>query len=304
MKISNRILFGALCLFTAASLYAAPKGDKVIWVSPEANGTLLTSAGKESVEIKLDKAVDFFGYKYVTYECSSPDGGSIDMLYFNTVYGKAETVGGQKKYAKSSTILIRGVSKKTASFQTFAYGATNKYYDFAYDDNGNADVRKADKTLCDRITMDVMGPNWTPLEGKKVYLKKVTATNQPLGKVYSVGLSDQRFAAADEWDDGYYGCGFSITDLMGASPKKGDVLQIKLKGRLAYDIGHFELSITDAKDETGSRFLSQNVHMPAMKAGAIDLIVEFTVNEACSNIKFNLYTKKSETDGAFLFLFD
>ena len=300
MKKNNKIFLGALCLaFAAASLYAAPK-TKDIYVSPEANGTLLTTDGEGLASLDLDKPVDFAGYKYVIYECSSPDGAKIANLYINTYYGEENE---NHNAPKSSTVCIGDISKKISAYQTFVYGAVNKCYDYGYVD-GKCDIRPADKTICERLGVAVADKDWNWLPGIKIYIKKVTATNEPLGKVVTVDLTKVRFTAANDGDNSYY-CHIPLSDILSAKPQKGDVIKFALKGNNVYGINTLQSSVTEeVKGGYAYRPVSQSVQIGDIPAGAIDVPVEFVLSKNVSNIRLEFDAYKGDNDGPFLILFE
>ena len=282
----------------AASLYAAPK-TKDIYVSPDANGTLLTTGDKGLASLELDKPVDFSGYKYVTYECSSPDGKKIKYLYINTYYGEEDK---NNCAPKSSTVCIADISKKVSAYQTYVYGAVNKFYDYSHVD-GKCEIRPADKTLCERIGVAVADKDWNWLPGIKIYIKKVTATNEPLGKAVEVDLTKARFVAGEEHENDFAGR-FYLDGLVDALPQKGDTLVFTLKGNNVYDIKGLQVDLIE-EDATAAFYnpLSQSIQIGDLSAGPISVPVEFVVGKSASKI-FVEFTAFKESDGPFLFLFE
>ena len=300
MKKNNKILLGALCMaFAAASLCAAPK-TKDIYVSPDANGTLLTTDNKGLAYLELDKPVDFNGYKYVTYECSSPDGKKIQYLYINTYYGEDD---GDSHAPKSSTVCIPSISKNIEAYQTYVYGAVNKYYDYS-NIGGRCEMRPADKTLCERIGVAVADKDWNWLPGIKIYIKKVTATNDSIGNACQVDLSKARFAAADDWQNDY-GCFIPLDGLVDALPKKGDSVTLNLKGNNVYGVKGVVMSIIEVSPDAASyNPVAQSVQVGDLPAGPIDVPVEFVVGKTASKLSITISAYKSDNDGPFLILFE
>ncbi|MBR5966685.1 MAG: hypothetical protein IK015_11270 [Treponema sp.] len=296
----NKILFCALGLFAmAAALYAAPK-TKDIYVSPDANGTLLTTDDKGLAYLELDKPVDFSGYKYVTYECSSPDGKKITYLYINTYYGEDD---GDSHAPKSSTVCIPSISKNIEAYQTYVYGAVNKYYDYSNID-GRCDMRVADKTLCERIGVAVADKDWNWIPGIKIYIKKITATNSPIGKTCQVDLSKARFAAGTDWEKDW-GCFVPLDDLVAALPKKGDSVVFNLKGNNVYGVKGLVLSIIEVNPDAASyNPVAQSVQVGDLPAGPIDVPVEFVVGKTASKLSITVSAYKDDNDGPFLILFE
>ena len=161
----------------------------------------------------------------------------------------------------------------------------------------------AEGTFASSSCLAVADKDWNWLPGIKIYIKKVTATNEPLGKVVTVDLTKVRFAAANDGDS-YY-CHIPLSDILSVQAQKGDVIKFALKGNNVYGVNTLQLTITEeVKGGYAYKPVSQSVQVGEIPAGAIDVPVEFVLNKNASKIRLELDAYKGDNDGPFLILFE
>lgn len=305
MKTNKRILTGALCLFAAAALFAAPKGKapKQIWVSPDANGTLMEAAGEKGAKIELGKKIDLAGYKFLQIECYSPDAKKVGIVSFDALCGNDDPETGMPP--KTATVSIRAIGKSPANFQGLIYGTPEiKGYDAFV--NGIMQFRDAEPPAIDTLRVLACDEDWNRLDGINIYVKKIIATNEPLGKVISIDMSKTRFlalASEENWaDSDHYTCRVDLTDLLPSAPKVGDIIQLKLKGTCLYDTGDMEVDLLDP--ENSYHNWSQGLQMKRYKKGPINEAWEFIVSKPGKALWLSVYSFDATVEGPYLFMFE
>ena len=305
MKTNKRILTGAICLFAAAALFAAPKGKaaKEIWVSPDSNGTLMEAAGEKGAKIELGKKIDLAGYKFLQIECYSPDAKKVGIVSFDALLGDDDPETGMPP--KTATVSIRAIGKSPASFQGLIYGTPAiKGYDAFV--NGVMCFRDAEAPAIDALRVLACDEDWNRLDGIKIYVKKVIATNDPLGKVISIDMSKSRFlalAAEENWAGSDHYCSrVDLTDLLPSAPKVGDIIQLKLKGTCVYDTGDLEVDLLDP--ENGWHNWSQGLQMKRYTKGPVDEAWEFVVSKPGKALCLSVYSFDAKVQGPYLFKFE
>ena len=252
MKKIGRALFCAVCLsLLAASLYAAPKAKapKDIWVAKEKNGMLVTTDANGWARVDLGEEVDLSGYKYLQVECSSPDGKKFSHidLYFGFVPEENEDYD----WDQSGKVRIYNIDKKPALYQGIVYGPNMCYEHW---ENGKKIYRNPEKAAADHFDIGVYDANWKTIPNIKIFVKKVTATNNAIGQLHTIDFGKARFFAINNsvtWDDGskHYNYWADLQKTLGTTPKAGDIVQLKLKGTNAYDLGNFRANVFDDSGE-------------------------------------------------------
>ena len=231
----------------AASLYAAPKAKapKDIWVAKEKNGMLVTTDANGWAQVDFGEEVDLSGYKYLQVECSSPDGKKFSHVefYFNFVPEENEDYD----WDQSAKIRISDIQKKPALYQGVIYSSIMCYEHW---ENGKKIYRNPEKAAADNFGISVYDANWKNIPNIKIFVKKVTATNNAIGQLHVIDYSKARFFAINNsvtWDDGskHYAYWADLQETLGTTPKAGDIVQLKLKGTNAYDLGNFQASVHD-----------------------------------------------------------
>ena len=248
MKKIGRALFCAACLsLLAASLYAAPKAKapKDIWVAKEKNGTLVTTDVNGYGRVEFGEEIDLSGYKYLQVECSSPDGKKFSHI--DLFFGFVPEENEDYDWDESAKIRIYGIQKKPALYQGTVYGPNMCYEQW---ENEKRLFRNPEKIAADHIDVSAYDTNWKGIAGVKVFVKKVTATNNAIGQLHVIDFSKARFFAINNsvtWDDGskHYAYWADLQQALGTTPKAGDIVQLKLKGTNAYDLGNFQASVHD-----------------------------------------------------------
>ena len=253
MKKMERALLGAAALlFLSAELFAAKaKAPKDVWVAKEKNGTLLTTDSNGWAYLDLKDEIDISGYKYFQIEISSPDEKKFDHIFVGLQFSPEEN--DDYDWDSCGRADFYGVTKKLAAFQGVILSG-NKCYDHWQD--GKLVVRKPEAQVVAGLTISAKQSDNSDVAGVKVYVKKITATNDSLGQTYKVDLSKKRFVAINEksvWEHDnsvhYYGH-VNLKDFVPATVKKGDVVQVKIKGKNAYDLGNLSLKIMDVSNDS------------------------------------------------------
>lgn len=248
MKKIGRALFCAACLsLLAASLYAAPKAKapKDIWVAKEKNGMLVTTDANGWAQVDFGEEVDLSGYKYLQVECSSPDGKKISHI--DLFFGFVPEENEDYDWDESAKIRIYGIQKKPALYQGVIYSSIMCYEHW---ENEKKIYRNPEKAAADHFNIGVYDANWKNIPNIKIFVKKVTATNNAIGQLHVIDYSKARFFAINQpntWDDGskHYNYWANLQQALGTTPKAGDIVQLKLKGTNAYDLGNFQASVHD-----------------------------------------------------------
>lgn len=295
MKKIGRALFCAACLsLLAASLYAAPKAKapKDIWVAKEKNGMLVTTDANGWARVDFGEEVDLSGYKYLQVECSSPDGKKFSHidLYFGFVPEENEDYD----WDQSAKIRIYGIQKKTALYQGVIYSSTMCYEHW---ENEKKIYRTPEKAAADNFSIGVYDANWKNIPNIKIFVKKVTATNNAIGQLHVIDYSKARFCAINNsvtWDDEskHYAYWADLQQALGTTPKAGDIVQLKLKGTNAYDLGNFQARVFDDSGEwqqvsgewNGRGFakgqkINDTIDLPILKNGSKMTLEIFTFED-------------------------
>ena len=252
MKKIGRALFCAACLsLLAASLYAAPKAKapKDIWVAKEKNGMLVTTDANGWAQVDFGEEVDLSGYKYLQVECSSPDGKKFSHIELS--FGFVPEENEDYDWDESAKIRIYDIQKKPALYQGIVYGPNMCYEHW---ENGKKIYRNPEKAAADHFSIGVYDANWKNIPNIKIFVKKVTATNNAIGQLHIIDFAKARFFAINNqvtWDDGskHYAYWADLEKVLGTSPKAGDIVQLKLKGTNAYDLGNFRANVFDDSGE-------------------------------------------------------
>ena len=252
MKKIGRALFCAACLsLLAASLYAAPKAKapKDIWVAKEKSGTLVTTDANGWGRVDLGEEVDLSGYKFLQVECSSPDGKKLSHIELN--FGFVPEENEDYDWDQSAKIRIYDIQKKPALYQGIVYGPNMCYEHW---ENGKKIYRNPEKAAADHFSIGVYDANWKNIPNIKIFVKKVTATNNAIGQLHVIDFTKARFFAINNqvtWDDGskHYAYWADLQQTLGTTPKAGDIVQLKLKGTNAYDLGNFRANVFDDSGE-------------------------------------------------------
>lgn len=252
MKKIGRALFCAASLsLMAASLYAAPKAKapKDIWVAKEKNGMLVTTDANGWAQVDFGEEVDLSGYKYLQVECSSPDGKKFSHIQL--IFGFVPEENEDYDWDQSAKITIYGIQKKPALYQGIVYGPNMCYEHW---ENGKKIYRNPEKAAADHFNIGVYDANWKNIPNIKIFVKKVTATNNVIGQLHVIDYSKARFCAINNsvtWDDGskHYAYWADLQKTLGTTPKAGDIVQLKLKGTNAYDLGNFSARVFDDSGE-------------------------------------------------------
>ena len=252
MKKIGRALFCAACLsLLAASLYAAPKAKapKDIWVAKEKNGMLVTTDANGWAQVDFGEEVDLSGYKYLQVECSSPDGKKFSHIELS--FGFVPEENEDYDWDESAKIRIYGIQKKSALYQGIVYGSNMCYEHW---ENGKKIYRNPEKAAADHFSIGAYDANWKTIPNIKFFVKKVTATNNAIGQLHVIDYSKARFCAINNsvtWDDGskHYAYWADLQQTLGTTPKTGDIVQLKLKGTNAYDLGNFSARVFDDSGE-------------------------------------------------------
>ena len=248
MKKIGRALFCAACLsLLAASLYAAPKAKapKDIWVAKEKNGMLVTTDANGWAQVDFGEEVDLSGYKYLQVECSSPDGKKFSHIELS--FGFVPEENEDYDWDESAKIRIYDIQKKPALYQGIVYGPNMCYEHW---ENGKKIYRNPEKAAADHFNIGAYDANWKTIPNIKFFVKKVTATNNAIGQLHVIDYSKARFFTINNsvtWDDGskHYAYWADLQQTLGTPPKAGDIVQFKLKGTNAYDLGNFQASVHD-----------------------------------------------------------
>ncbi len=248
MKKIGRALFCAACLsLLAASLYAAPKAKapKDIWVAKEKSGTLVTTDANGYGRVDFGEEIDLSGYKYLQVECSSPDGKKVSHIELS--FGFVPEENEDYDWDQSAKITIYGIQKKPALYQGIVYGPNMCYEHW---ENGKKIYRNPEKAVADHFDIGAYDANWKTIPNIKFFVKKVTATNNAIGQLHVIDYSKARFCAINNqvtWDDGskHYAYWADLQQTLGTTPKTGDIVQLKLKGTNAYDLGNFSARVFD-----------------------------------------------------------
>ena len=252
MKKIGRALFCAACLsLLAASLYAAPKSKapKDIWVAKEKSGTLVTTDANGWVRVDFGEEIDLSGYKYLQVECSSPDGKKVSHIELS--FGFVPEESEDYDWDESAKIRIYDIQKKPALYQGIVYGPNMCYEHW---ENGKRLFRNPEKIAADHIDVGAYDANWKGIASVKVYVKKVTATNNAIGQLHVIDFAKARFFAINNqvtWDDGskHYNYWADLEKILGTTPKAGDIVQVKIKGTNTYDLGNFRANVFDDSGE-------------------------------------------------------
>lgn len=252
MKKIGRALFCAACLsLLAASLYAAPKAKapKDIWVAKEKGGTLVTTDANGYGRVDLGEEVDLSGYKFLQVECSSPDGKKVSHIELN--FGFVPEENEDYDWDESAKIRIYNIQKKPALYQGIVYGPNMCYEHW---ENGKKIYRNPEKAVADHFDIGAYDANWKTIPNIKIFVKKVTATNNAIGQLHVIDFAKARFFTINNqvtWDDGskHYNYWADLEKILGTSPKAGDIVQLKLKGTNAYDLGNFRANVFDDSGE-------------------------------------------------------
>ncbi|GEM_PF-2819868 len=252
MKKIGRALFCAACLsLLAASLYAAPKAKapKDIWVAKEKNGMLVTTDANGWAQVDFGEEVDLSGYKYLQVECSSPDGKKFSHIQL--IFGFVPEENEDYDWDESAKITIYNIQKKPALYQGIVYGPNMCYEHW---ENGKKIYRNPEKAAADHFNIGVYDANWKNIPNIKIFVKKVTATNNAIGQLHVIDYSKARFFAINNsvtWDDGskHYAYWADLQETLGTTPKAGDIVQLKLKGTNAYALGNFRANVFDDSGE-------------------------------------------------------
>ena len=271
MKKGLTVVCALLVMLSATQVFAAKNGagdSKVLWVSPEKNGTEIITQDGETF-IQFEKKINFSGYKYLTIETYSPDANKIAIVSFDAQYGEEED-GYLRR--KSATVHIRRISNKPASYQGSVYGEGMQYYDH-WKELGNFKnlvIAEPDEIAMDRLAVGAFDSNWARVVGAKIYVKKITATNAPLGELYEIDLSEKGFIVLEKqvWDDGTvaYGASIDIGDMFTKMPKVGDVVRIKFKGKATTKIEKLTIALINDWS-VGYQELCQSTHWPEFSPG-------------------------------------
>lgn len=308
MKKIGRALFCAACLsLLAASLYAAPKAKapKDIWVAKEKSGTLVTTDANGYGRVDLGEEVDLSSYKFLQVECSSPDGKKVSHIELNLGFVPEENE--DYDWDESAKIRIYDIQKKPALYQGIVYGPNMCYEHW---ENGKRLFRNPEKIAADHIDVGAYDANWKGIAGVKVFVKKVTATNNAIGQLHVIDFGKARFFAINNqvtWDDGskHYNYWAELEKILGTTPKVGDIVQLKLKGTNAYDLGNFRASVFDDSGEwqqvsvdwNGRGFakgqkINDTIDLPILKNGS-KMILEIITFEDESEFKgpYLIYSK-------------
>ncbi len=306
MKKVKPILTIAVCaaVFTS-TIFAAPKAKspKDIWVSSEKNGTLMTTNNDGWASFDLDEEFDLAGYKYLQIECSSPDSKKVGIVSFDARYGEEDDDTGRPP--KSATVQIKTIGKKAANYQGLVYGVSRQFYDAWIE--GKLEIRKPEETLIDRLDVMTFDANWGAVPGIKIYVKKITATNTPVGQVHEIDLSEFGFLAfqKEEWDDKsiHYVCNVEIDDKLNGGLKAGDLVKFTLNGKAMSNLGGFEANLIDTS--SGWIQLSQQLdHQGYAKGQDIDETWEFIASLPAQKVSLFIYTADNKTKGPALINFE
>ncbi|MBR3543542.1 MAG: hypothetical protein IKN82_07610 [Treponema sp.] len=298
MKKIGRALFCAACLsLLAASLYAAPKAKapKDIWVAKEKNGMLVTTDANGWAQVDFGEEVDLSGYKYLQVECSSPDGKKFSHIQL--IFGFVPEENEDYDWDQSAEIRIYGIQKKPALYQGVIYSSIMRYEHW---ENGKKIYRTPEKAAADHFNIGVYDANWKNIPNIKIFVKKVTATNNAIGQLHVIDYSKARFCAINNsvtWDDGskHYAYWADLQKTLGTTPKAGDIVQLKLKGTNAYDLGNFSARVFDDSGEWQQVSLECNGRGFA-KGQKINDTIDLPILKNGSKMTLEIFTFEDESE--------
>ena len=309
-KIERAFLVVSCFLFLTTGLYAArakaaAKAPKDVWVAKEKNGTLLTLNQDGWARLDFGQEVDFEGYKYLQVECSSPDGKKFSFVEFYFVFVPEDNP--DFDWDQSAKIKVYNIDKKPALYQGAIYGPNMCYEHW---EDGKKMYRNPEAAVADHIDIVAYDDNWKHIPNVKIYVKKVVATNNAVGQLHVIDFAKARFFTINQpttWDDGskHYGYWADLQQLLGTAPKAGDIVQLKLKGTNAYDVGVIQASVHDdganwqpvTTDWLGRGYakgqkVNDTIDLPILKNGS-KLILEIVTFEDESDAKgpYLIYSK-------------
>lgn len=295
MKKSFKFIFTLTAVLCFVQFFAAAKGGSVdVWVSGEANGKeIVTGSGDQW--IGFDSTVDAADYKYFIVEASSPDIKNLNlcMYIFSPEYEK------DKRWTLG-TLRVKGLTKKLTKYQCLVTGNASNPFDSNWV-NDKPQVSKVGDTKLEGCWVCVNDANWKEINGIKIYIKKITATNTPLGKEYVVdlnaneknfiGLQGQRWGNPDK--NGIvpvrnYGCNFDILGMLAKAPAAGDVICVKFKGVASQDIKNIVMAVVD--DSDGWVVLGEAFYDSASKDKKFSVEAYFVLTSTPKKLRFNIET--------------
>lgn len=308
MKNVGRVLFcAAFVLFMASGVFAArnakAKAPKEVWVSKDKNGTLLTADSNGWANLNMDEEIDLEGYKFVQIECSSPDGKKFARVGVDFSFTPEQDENFD--WDNSARIYIYNIGKKLALYQGNVFGEKQRYD--AWQD-GKQFFRTPEALVFDRLTIHAEDANYKSIPGVKFYVKKIVATNDPIGQTYTLDIGKKRFLALTQkevWDDKsvHYCYNADLGQEFGTVPKVGDVVQIKLKGTNAFDLGLWRVYAYDWDESYGWRpIANDSLYQPALKKGQkIDRTIDLVIMQPGQKAYLEFTSFEGETTGPYLF---
>ncbi|MBR5096700.1 MAG: hypothetical protein IK094_06290 [Treponema sp.] len=301
-KIERALLGAAALLFLSTEIFAAKaKAPKDVWVAKEKNGTLLTTDSSGWVYLDLKDEIDVSGYKYFQIEISSPDEKKFDHIFVSLQFSPEEN--DEYDWDTCGRANFYGVSKKSAAFQGVIFSG-NKCYDHWQD--GKLVVRKPEAQVVSGLSISAKQSDYSEVAGVKVYVKKITVTNEALGQTYKVDLAKKRFVTLNSksvWEHDnsvhYYGH-VNLKSFVPATLKKGDVVQVKIKGTNAYDLGNISLRIKDSSSDPW-----KDVSFPAYLEGlkkdqAVDETFDFIIERDAGGALLELCSYEEKFTGPYI----
>lgn len=303
MKKMERALLGAAALlFLSTELFAAKaKAPKDVWVAKEKNGTLLTTDSNGGAYLDLKDEIDVSGYKYFQIEISSPDEKKFDHIFVALQFSPEEN--GEYDWDCCGRANFYGVAKKLAAFQGVIFSG-NKCYDHWQD--GKLVVRKPEAQVVSGLSISAQQSDYSEVAGVKVYVKKITVTNEALGQTYKVDLAKKRYVALNSksvWENDnsvhYYGH-VNLKGLLPATLKKGDVVQVKIKGKNVYDLGNISLKIMDASNDQWKE-ASFAMYLDGLKKDqAVDETFDFIIYKDAGGALLELCSYEEKFTGPYI----
>ncbi|MBR5096701.1 MAG: hypothetical protein IK094_06295 [Treponema sp.] len=263
----------------------------------------MEAAGEKGAKIEFGKKIDLAGYKFLQIECYSPDAKKVGIVSFDALLGDDDPE--TEMPPKTATVSIRAIGKSPASFQGLIYGTPEvKGYDAFV--KGVMVYRDAEAPAIDTLRVLACDEDWNRLDGIKIYVKKIIATNEPLGKVISIDMSKTRFlalASEENWGGSdHYLSRVDLTDLLPSAPKVGDIIQLKLKGTCKYDTSDMEVDLLDP--ENSYHNWSQGLQIKRYKKGPVNETWEFVVSKPGKVLCLSVYSFDTDVEGPYLFMFE
>ncbi|MBR0125953.1 MAG: hypothetical protein IJJ66_07470 [Treponema sp.] len=304
MKRFGQNLFCATCLlFFVVQVYAAKaksKGSgnsgKDVWVSEEKNGTVFTTDSNGEFNLPMGEEVDLSGYKYLQVECSSPDGKKFSRLDF--YFGFAPEENEDYDWDQSGKISVMNVAKTNMAYQGLAYGKNMCFEDT---ENGKRIFRNPEATRCMWISVAAYDANWKRVPNVKVCIRKITATNTALGKVYKIDTSKDRFFKIDYktvWDhdkSNHYGHWIDLKEALGALPKAGDIVQLRIKGTNAFGMGPFRAVVFN-ESNGWTQVSTECCERGFAKGEKVDETIDLVILKDASDMNLEILTYEDESD--------